>query len=230
MSSFRAWAASVIKPKTNQNQMIVFGGVDQNNVTLDSIEIIDIKARKSMKISLTLPTPLAGHCAVQLNSSHTFVAGGATAGLAGFGESSNFSNQAWILSDAGWTNAGQMVQARSVHSCSLMVTRGGGLEVLIVGGIGLSRVGTRMVLDSVEMYNVATGRWRKGHKLPYPVFGAGLLELAGQPMLIGGRYQEEDQLLQSDDSFIYQHSWRSATLKMRNPRDLAVTVAAPAGC
>ena len=123
-----------------------------------------------------------------------------------------------------------MVQARSVHSCSLIVTRGGGLEVLVVGGIGLSRVGTRMVLDSIEIYNVATGIWRKGDKLPYPVFGAGLLELAGQPLLIGGRYQVDDQLLQSDDIFIYQHSWRSSALKMRSPRDQAVTVAAPVGC
>ena len=73
--------------------MVVFGGVDQNNVTLDSIEVIDIKTRKSIKIGLTLPSPLAGHCAVQLNSSHTFVADGAVAGLAGFGESANFSNQ-----------------------------------------------------------------------------------------------------------------------------------------
>ena len=111
-----------------------------------------------------------------------------------------------------------------------MLTRGGEVEVLVVGGIGLPRVGTRMVLDSVEIYNVATGRWRKGDKLPYPVFGAGLLELAGQPLLIGGRYQVDDQLLQSDDIFIYQHSWRSSSLKMRSPRDQAVTLAAPPGC
>jgi hypothetical protein len=211
--------------------MVVFGGLDQNNVTLDSMENIDIKARKSIKIGLTLPSPLAGHCgAVQLNSSHTFVAGGAVTGLAGFGESPNFSNQAWILSEAGWAAAGDLVQARSVHSCSTMVVGGGEVEVLVVGGIGLSRVGTRMVLDSVEIYNAATGRWRKGDKLPYPVFGAGLLELAGQPLLIGGRYQVDDQLLQLDDVFIYQHSWRSSPLKMRSPRDQAVTVAAPAGC
>ena len=104
------------------------------------------------------------------------------------------------------------------------------MEVMVVGGIGLSDVGTRMVLDSVEIYNIGTGQWRKGHKLPSPVFGAGLLELAGQPMLIGGRYQDEDQLLQSASSYMYQNSWRSSTIKMRNPRDLAVTVAAPAFC
>ena len=86
------------------------------------------------------------------------------------------------------------------------------------------------MLDSVEIYNAATGRWMKGDKLPYPMFESGLLELAGQPLLIGGRYQVEDQLLQSDDIFTHQHSCRSSALKMMSPRDLAVTVAAPAGC
>ena len=149
MSSSRAWAASVLRPTTGQDQMVVFGGVDQNNVTLDSIEVIDIKSRKSIKIGLTLPKPLAGHCAVQLNSSHTFVAGGALADLAGFGGSANLSDQAWILSEAGWTPAGQLAQARSAHSCSTVVPGAGGLEVLVVGGVGLSGVGTRKVLESV---------------------------------------------------------------------------------
>ena len=230
MSSARAWAASVLTPTRTSNQMILFGGVDQNNVTLDTIEVIDIKARKFIKTSLTLPTPLAGHCAVQLNSSHTFVAGGAASGLAGLEGPVNFSNQAWILSETGWTAAGQLAEARTVHSCSTLLSTEGRHEVLVVGGIGLSEVGTRMVLDTVEIYNVATGRWRKGPKLPSPVFGAGLLELGGQPMLIGGRYQEDDQLLQSRESFLYQQPWRQAGLKLRSPRDMAVTVAAPKGC
>ena len=230
MSSSRAWAASVLRPTTGQDQMVVFGGVDKNNVTLDSIEVIDIKARKSLKIGLTLPKPLAGHCLVQLNSSHTFLAGGALSDVAGFGGSPNFSDQAWILSEAGWTPAGQLAKARSAHSCSSVVPGIGGVEVLVVGGIGLFEVGTRMVLDSVEIYNVAAGRWRTGQKLSSPVFGAGLLELAGQPILIGGRFQKEDQLSQSDSSYMYQQSWRTSTLRMRSPRDLAVTVAAPAFC
>ena len=230
MSSSRAWAASVLTPTTSHDQMVVMGGVDQNNVTLDTIEVIDIKTRKSIKIGLTLPTPLAGHCAVQLNSTHTFVAGGAVTGLAGFFALASFSNKAWFLSERGLTDAGQLAQARSVHSCTTVVSRAGEMEVMVVGGIGLSNVGTRMVLDSVEIYNIGTGKWRKGQKLPWPVFGAGLLELAGQPMLIGGRYQDNDQLRQSDSSFMYQNSWSSSTLKMRNPRDLAVTVAAPSFC
>jgi len=230
MSSSRAWAASVLIPTKNDDQMIVIGGVDQNNVTLDSIEVVDIKARTSTKIGLTLPTPLAGHCAVQLNSTHTFVAGGAVTGLAGFSGPSNFSKKAWFLSEVGWTEAGEMAQARSVHSCSTVLSRDGKMEIMVVGGIGMSNVGTRMVLDSVEIYSIQTGKWRKGNKLPLPVFGGGLLELAGQPMLIGGRYQENDRLRQSDSSYMYQNSWRSSTLKMRSPRDLAVTVAAPSFC
>ena len=230
MSSSRAWAASVLTPTTSNHQMIVFGGIDKNNVTLDTIEVIDIESNKSIKLGLNLPQPLAGHCAVQLNSSHTFIVGGAVSDWAGFGLSVNLSNQAWILSEAGWTSAGELAVARSGHSCSTVMPGVGGVEVVVAGGIGLSMVGTRTVLDSVEVYNVATGRWRTGDKLPSPVFGAGILELAGQPLLIGGRYQKEDKLLQSDSSYIYQQSWRVSPLRMKTPRDQAAVLAAPAFC
>ena len=231
MSSSRAWAASVLTPTAEQHQMVVLGGIDQKNVTLDTIEVIDMKSRESVRLGLSLPTPLAGHCAVQLNSSHLFLAGGAESGWAGFVGAAQYSSQAWILSSAGWAPAGHLAQARSTHSCSTVlhpVT--GGLEVLVIGGVGLSSTSTRRVLDTVEIYNVATGRWRTGHKLPAPVFGAGLVEISGQPMLIGGRYQKDGQLIQSRASYMYQQSWRASTLRLKSPRDQAAVVAAPSWC
>merc|ERR1712142_96614 len=230
MSSSRAWAASVLIPTANNHQIVVFGGIDQNNVTLDTIEVVDMESKKSIKLGLSLPKPLSGHRAVQLNSSHTFIAGGAVSEWAGLGLSANLSSEAWILSEAGWTSAGQLSVARTGHSCSTVVPGVGGVEVVVGGGIGLSEFGTRTVLDSVEVYNVATGRWRSGKKLPSPVFGAGMKELAGQPVIIGGRYQKEGELLQSDSSFVYQQSWRLSPLRMKSPRDHAAVVSAPSFC
>ena len=230
MSSSRAWAASVKTPGDDHSQVVIFGGVDQKNDTLNSIEVLDMKSKKLIRIGLSLPVPLAGHCAVQLNSSHTFIAGGAVQGLAGFEESANFSSRAWILDESGWTPIGHLNQARSIHACSTVMNGAGELEVLVVGGIGLSKVGTRMILDSVEIYNVNTKKWRNGPKTSLPLFGAGFLELSGQPMLLGGRYQMEENLQQSDSSYIYQNLWRTSTIRLRNPRDFAVTVEAPAFC
>lgn len=207
--------------------MVIMGGIDQNNVTLDTIEVIDIKSRKSNKLGLSLPTPLAGHCAVQLNSSHIFVAGGAAAGIAGFAEPADYSSQAWVLGGGVWTPAGTMNQARSLHSCSLL----GGGEVVVAGGVGLDKVGTRVVLKTVEIYNTITGRWRKAESLPSPVFGAGLLHLGGQQVMIGGRQEERGQLVQTGRASMFQQqTWRKSTLTLKNPRDLAVTLHAPSFC
>ena len=224
MSSSRAWAASVL----SQGQVVIMGGIDQNNVTLDSIEVIDIKTRKSKKLELSLPSPLAGHCAVQLNSSHIFVAGGAGDGLAGFAEPADYSSKAWVVGGGVWSHAGNMHHPRSLHSCSLL----GGVEVVVAGGVGLDKVGTRTVLDTVEIYNTVTGRWRKAGSLPSPVFGAGLLQLSGQIVMIGGRQEQGGQLLQTGGLVMYQQEeWEeSSSLALESPRDLAVTLHAPSFC
>ena len=43
----------------------------------------------------------------------------------------------------------------------------------------------RTVEDSVEIWSSVTGTWRHGPKLPQPLFGAAMLELSGQPVLLG---------------------------------------------
>ena len=41
--------------------MLLIGGVDKGNKTLDSIEKVDAKNRVSILSNITLPLPLAGH-------------------------------------------------------------------------------------------------------------------------------------------------------------------------
>ena len=55
---FRSWSASVLIPN---GQMLLIGGVDKGNKTLDSIEKVDAKNRVSILSNITLPLPLAGH-------------------------------------------------------------------------------------------------------------------------------------------------------------------------
>ena len=77
-----------------------------------------------------------------------------------------------------------MTQARSGHTCTSQVSPVGELEVVVVGGVTMDQV--RTVLDTVEIWNSVTGLWRQGPQLPYPVFGASMLQLSGQPVLMGG--------------------------------------------
>ena len=57
LENFGSWSASVIIPK---GQMLMIGGVDKSNKTLDSIEKVDAKNRVSSLSNISLPLPLAG--------------------------------------------------------------------------------------------------------------------------------------------------------------------------
>ena len=208
----RAWSASVLRPSLGGDQsgagqeMVVVGGVGPGNVTLDTVELVSINDRGMVSTlsQVRLPTPLAGHCAVQLNSTHTFIAGivdtlsgyhlltiisgGSPSGLGGLsGTSINITNQAWLLTASQVLPVESMREARTGHSCTTRVSLSGGVEVVVVGGVGvsLSGSGVRRVLDTVEIWSSETGHWRQGVSLARPMFGASMLELSGQPVLIG---------------------------------------------
>ena len=78
LRSARAWAASVLvpDPRTGRAQLLVIGGVDADNRTLATVERVLVGSRRAETSAVRLPLPLAGHCAVQLNSTHTFITGG----------------------------------------------------------------------------------------------------------------------------------------------------------
>ena len=105
----------------------------------------------------------------------------------------------------------------------------------MAGGVGVSATGTRQVLDTTELLRPGAGRdgiqWRAGPALPVPQFGAGVVELAGQPVLLGGRTRPRPGLLhQSAASNIYQGGWRAARLRLGSARDQAASLPAPPRC
>ena len=103
--------------------------------------------------------------------------------------------------------------------------------MVVAGGVGLDKVGTRVVLNTVEIYNIITGRWRKAGSLPSAVFGAGLLQLSGHIVMIGGRQEQGGQLVQTGGLVMYQQeAWRESSLALESQRDLAVTLYAPSFC
>ena len=77
-----------------------------------------------------------------------------------------------------------MVQARTGHTCTTQLAPGGGLEVVVAGGVAGGVV--RSLLDSVEIWSSRTRSWRHGPRLPAPLFGSVMLQLSGQPVLLGG--------------------------------------------
>ena len=77
----RAWSASTLRPgpAAQSLEMIIIGGVDADNNTLDTVEILTLdpghSSGESRLSDMRLPAPVSGHCAVQINSTHTFIAG-----------------------------------------------------------------------------------------------------------------------------------------------------------
>ena len=73
----RAWAASVLVPGVTRSSldMVIIGGVNTNNQSLATIERISLNKQRSTLSNVRLPLPLSGHCAVQINSTHTFITG-----------------------------------------------------------------------------------------------------------------------------------------------------------
>ena len=76
LQTARAWSASVLVPDTRGGlDMVIMGGADSSNRSLASIERLSLGKRRSELSELRLPLPLSGHCAVQINSTHTFITG-----------------------------------------------------------------------------------------------------------------------------------------------------------
>ena len=189
-------------------------------------QVVNMKARSSVPSSIRLPGPLAGHCAVQVNSSHTLVVGGAVGGIL---DIPALTGRVWMLGPGGWAEMEGLAVARAGHACSASLSRDNGLEVVVAGGFTVVK-DVRRLLDTVEVFNVGTGGWRRGEDLPYPTFGAGLIQLAGSPLMIGGRAIVGEKMVQLGQTFQYRRGWRTAPLTLSSPRDMAVTVEAPPFC
>ena len=106
----------------------------------------------------------------------------------------------------------------------------GGLEVVVSGGVGVSNTFTRHLLSSVEVFSLASGRWRYGPELPRPQLGAGQVGVGGT-LLVGGRWRVEGRLKQGGEVLqLQEEEWRTSGLRLKSPRDMGVTVPAPAYC
>ena len=226
LRSPRSWTSSVVRPGPDEGslEMLVVGGVGSDNIPLATVEVVSLSPHPhTTLLPHTFPSGLSSHCTVQLNSSHTFIAGGALSV-----PMDRISRSAWHLTREGLLPATSMMQARAGHSCTSLVSSFGEVEVVVVGGVTMA--GVRTVLDTVEIFNPRTGDWRLGPRLPRPLFGASMLELSGQPVLFGGRYQDETGLHQTAHSYLYQNIWRSGSLRLGGPRDLAALLPAPPTC
>ncbi len=145
-----------------------------------------------------LPIPLWGHCIVQVDDTHTMVAGGFN--LNGPNPRSFMFN--W---DSGtWSSLTNMSYARYFHGCGKMITSGNS-DVVVLAFSGDHAYTT-------ELYSVADDRWVLRDPLQRPLFATGA-EYQNTVLSVGGFTYEEGA---EDD--IYQHTldggWQELPIKL----------------
>ena len=151
--------------------LFVIGGKTESNKRLSSTELLKDGA---WQYSVNLPEPLFGHCLVKINSSHSFLAGGRTAGRE--------SEAAYLYSDnEGFVPQADMSTPRKFHSCGLNAD---GL-IIVAGGMIINK---DEALNSTEIFNLSTLTWETGPTLPAAkfAFGAAMISDNAGTFFIGG--------------------------------------------
>lgn len=120
-----------------------------------------------------MPYASSYHCALKVNATHIFMAGGFSTGGA--------SAKAYLLNidSYKWTQLQDMKQARASHACGLVKGR----NIVAAGGA----TGAGGDLASVEIYSLETGDWKNGTKLPMGMRLMAAVQLEETFMLVGGK-------------------------------------------
>eukprot|EP00095_Tigriopus_kingsejongensis_P001430 snap_masked-scaffold7826_size2991-processed-gene-0.0 protein:Tk01430 transcript:snap_masked-scaffold7826_size2991-processed-gene-0.0-mRNA-1 annotation:"kelch-like protein 40a-like" len=146
-----------------------------------TVEVISLNSSFDYTTEAPLPNALSRMCALSLNGSHIFVAGGRS----GSGRVS----KAFLYdtTNGNIENLANMTEARSDMRCQ-MRDKDGGQEIVVVGGQG-----TNGALSTTEIYDIASNTWNSGTPFPSPVQSyAGLMEFANDLYLLGG-FDDDDE-------------------------------------
>jgi hypothetical protein len=165
-----------------------------------------------------LPLPLAGHCAVDIGGRVAVVGGGTLADHSNeiIIQNSplvptdhvhfyNRADQKWsstFESDlvTGSLRVTKLGIPRMNHACLVI-----GNKLYVAGGVTNDTSGQRLVLNSVERYDVSSDSWSFLARLPQRLTGIKLIEVAGRPVVVG-RYGTEltEQLLRYSTDQIWE--------------------------
>ncbi|MBS0657701.1 MAG: hypothetical protein JSR82_05560 [Verrucomicrobia bacterium] len=157
--------------QTTDGRVLLVGGLDQANVTVDSTETLDPRIGRWAPAA-SMATPRSSHTATVLRDGRVLVAGG-------FGPDRRAVEIFDPVSET-WTPTTPLLEGRAGHTAALLPNG----EVLVVGGIGPSEA-------SAEIFNPATQQWRSAGFLSGGVRAAltSILLPNGNVLICGGSSQ-----------------------------------------
>ena len=217
MKHKRYLAAAVLD---NDDKMWVLGGTHDSKPSEDT-EIFQYQPpprtsrwRRGRPLPADLrDSGISSHCAVRLNRTHVFIAGGFASAYRtgdplteqrGSSNSQNnlgprrskrqvdsalgggiALNRAWLYDGYYWNEVADMSIVRDRPACSLLNLPNGSIRVLVAGGCQGWCAKSRPEA-SAEMYNPETDSWTRVADLPKPLSSAKMEQLDGLPTIIGG--------------------------------------------
>jgi len=198
-----AWspAPPMLESRTNaaelmtENGWLVTGGSDNSGQFLDSMEMY--RDGTWTKLPSRLPEAAVGHCLVQVNATTVFVTGGYIKHPSGSGLTYSYQANMFNVETGEWSRVENMRQDRAWHECFKM-----GDSVVVAGGLiyGTARF--------VEVFDLATERWRNERDLPEAVDKAGSVNVGDDVMVIGAG---------EDDNKILRFMWIDGELRVTRP-------------
>jgi len=162
----------------------------------------EILTTSGWKEIVSLPKPVAGHCIVNLNSTHIMSIGG---------YDNNYFTDVNILNlnDEHWTIGPSLRKARFDHSCGKIMTEDGQEAIIVIGGYDVG--------NSVEVLMPGDNEWIEGPNLPISISEAQLVQdPSGGVVLIGGYSDKSLNTLYRLSSL--KRGWELMTQKLKTAR------------
>ena len=240
-------AEAILDPEDN---MWVLGGTHDSQSILTSE--VYVHKTGSWRKGRNLPSDLRdsgldSFCAVKLNKTHIFIAGGYARAykVEGVKQSPNepaddtidynddsktdggiVLNKSWMYNGFDWTLLPSMTEARDRPACTSINLPNGNIGILVAGGCKGWCV-KNQPLKSAEVFDLKTEQWYKVADLPVPLGSARLTHLDGLPSIVGG----SDGTKQNENVYQYhvdQNQWIAHSVaKLRIPRSSAAVFQVP---
>ncbi|TRY74816.1 hypothetical protein TCAL_05662 [Tigriopus californicus] len=170
----RTYAGSVVVPNLG---WWVMGGVENlnNNAMTDATEVYDT-ALDQWNSGPKLPEKLSAFCAVQIDDSRTFIAGGNTVE-----DAYRYKTYMFDQKQPTWVQKAELIHPREAPACAVYKDNTK-LFVIIAGGY--NNAGE---VSSAEIYDVELNKMAEGPPLPFPLAGARLINDGDNVILVGGQ-------------------------------------------
>jgi hypothetical protein len=173
------WAAPSAVPLAN-GKVLIAGGEDGERQALAGVALYD-PAANAWTATGSLRQSRRLHSTTLLADGKVLVAGGISGGPA-FPPAGVTSAEIFDPASGTWQPTGNMLEARFAHSATLLPNG----KVLVAGGNTVRSAQSNRAMNTVELYDPATGVWSPVEPMTDARFGHGAVRLASGKVLVSG--------------------------------------------